>query len=62
IRYFQKFKSNLLDGIDYYWRTLPSIAHHVKEKNMDLISEELKEFRVYLEGLVIPEVSKVIIH
>jgi hypothetical protein len=54
IKYFQKFKTNLLNGIEYYRNQLPIIVYET-EKNINQMFQDLKEIKLSLEKLIIPE-------
>lgn len=57
-RYFQKFKTNLLNGIEYYKTQLPLIRYE-KEKNIKEMFQHLIEIKQSLEKIIIPEVEQV---
>ncbi len=54
IRYLQKFKTNLLEGIEYYKNLIPSILLET-EKYMKTMKEELLIIESSLVNLCIPE-------
>jgi hypothetical protein len=58
-KYFQNFKANLLNGIEYYRSKLPIIVFET-QKNIDQMFQELKEIKSFLENLIIPEVQPVL--
>jgi hypothetical protein len=53
IKYFQKFKNNLLKGIDYYTTQLPIIFFET-EKNIIQMAKDLKEVKLSIDDLKIP--------
>jgi hypothetical protein len=57
-RYFQKFKANLLNGIEYYRTQLPLIRYE-QEKNIKEMFQHLFEIKQSLERIIIPEVEPV---
>ncbi|OFY87187.1 MAG: hypothetical protein A3F72_16945 [Bacteroidetes bacterium RIFCSPLOWO2_12_FULL_35_15] len=57
-RYLQNFKSNLLEGIDYYKNLIPSIKLET-ERKISAMKEELTNIELALKNLVIPEMAAV---
>ncbi len=54
-RYLQKFKNNLIEGINYYKNLIPSIKMET-EKYLKIMKDELTSIETLLMNLVIPEV------
>ncbi|MHB8261411.1 MAG: hypothetical protein ACYDCN_13215 [Bacteroidia bacterium] len=55
-RYLQKFKTNLLEGIEYYKNLVPSLKLE-SEKYLTKMSEELNNMEQVLKNLMIPSVT-----
>lgn len=55
-KYFKNFKTNLLNGIEYYKSKLPVVIFET-EKNINQMLLDLKEIKISLENLIIPEVQ-----
>ncbi len=54
-RYLQKFKNNLIEGINYYKNLIPSLKMET-EKYLKIMKDELTSIETLLMNLVIPEV------
>ena len=52
-KYYQTFKANLLEGIDYYQRLVPHLQKET-EQYRERMKEELNEFRQMIADLVVP--------
>ncbi|MCX6290475.1 MAG: hypothetical protein NT126_01770 [Bacteroidetes bacterium] len=57
-KYLQTFKTNLLEGVDYYKRLLTSI-HQESERYLAVMKEDLSNAESWLQNLALPEVVPV---
>jgi hypothetical protein len=59
VRYFTKFKANLIEGIEYYKEKLPVFIFET-EQSIDQMIDDLKELKKAIENVIIPELEPVL--
>jgi hypothetical protein len=53
VRYFQLFQTNLLQGVDYYKRLMPSLKNEA-ERYLEEMKEELNQFENTIKNMSVP--------